>query len=85
MLGLRQRGVAVVVMEDAVENIATARWIMALTTRFGDRNPLFAALMRACRVEELDVIAHNTSQVRLTDDQQFVQAFSPHGSNRAFS
>jgi hypothetical protein len=77
----RLRSVAVVIMNDSTENGTTAHQSIALATRFWDRNLLFEALMRACRVEELDVIAHDTSQVRLVDDQQLIQAFFAHRSN----
>jgi hypothetical protein len=66
MLGLRLRSVAVVVMDDATESVATAHWTMALTTRFRDRNPLLEAVMWACRVEDSDVIAHDASHNTLS-------------------
>lgn len=71
-------------MDDSTKNVTTAHRSIALATRFWDRNLLFETLMRACGVEELDVIAHDTSQVRLVDDQQLIQAFVPRGSNPAF-
>ena len=41
-------------------------------------------LIRTCGVEKRHVFTHDTAQMRLIDDEEFVQAFFAHRSNPAF-
>jgi hypothetical protein len=42
---------------------------------------LIDPLMRAHRIEKRNVLAHDTAQMRLIDDQHLVQAFFPDGAD----
>jgi len=75
--GFPLRSIAVVVMDDATENVTTTYWPIALPIRFGDWNLLIEALMWARRVEEFNIFAHNSSKMGFGDDQQLIQAFFP--------
>jgi hypothetical protein len=68
-------------MNDATQNIATAHRTARCSTGWGDGNLLFNPLMRARRIEKGDVLAHDTAQMRLIDDQHLVQAFFLDGAD----
>jgi hypothetical protein len=70
------RGLAVVIVKNATKDMTTAN----LTGTDGDgrrnRNLLVDALVRTRCVVVNDELTHDTSQMGLVDDQQFVQTCS---------
>jgi hypothetical protein len=68
-------------MNDATQHIATTYWATRCSTRWGDRDLLIDPLMGARRIEKCDVLAQDTAQMRLIDDQHLVQAFFPDGAD----
>ncbi len=59
----------ILVVDDSAENVAAVHRPMVLATRFGDRNLLIEALMRARCVEELHIFTHHSSKIGLIDDE----------------
>jgi hypothetical protein len=80
----RLRSVAVVVMKDATQHVATPHRTARCSTCRRDGNLLINLLIRARRVEKRDVLAHDTAQMRLIDDQHLVQAFFPDRADPPF-
>jgi len=48
-------------------------------------DPLPEALMRTCVVDVVHVLREQDMEVSLTEDQQVVQAFTPHASHKPFT
>jgi hypothetical protein len=71
-------------MKDATQHMATAHRTARCPTGWGDGNLLVDPLMRARRIEKGDVLAHDTAQMCLIEDQHLVQAFFSDRADPAF-
>lgn len=65
----RLRSIAVVVMKDATQNLATAHRTARCSTCWRNGNLLVNPLMWARRIEKGDVLAHDPAQMRLIEDR----------------
>ncbi len=71
-------------MKDATQNLATAHRTARCSTCWRNGNLLVNPLMWARRIEKGDVLAHDTAQMRLIDNQHLVQAFFPDRADPPF-
>src|SRR5258708_28260576 len=74
---------AVVVVQNAPQPISTAHWSVSGGYDSWNETLLCQALMRASRVVVGQVFTQDTPQMRLIEDQQFIEAFVAHRSHPA--